>query len=102
MTPMKNTAYLELVVADFARELRELLNSAGVSYMNFEVSAAGRTGDGDLLITYRVSDSQYGGNAVNGGQPQPAVEELLRRRGWTSLHQPLCLPRGEPAAPSDD
>jgi len=81
---------VEAHVKHIVQELREKFQANDESAMLFEIVASGRP-DGEIKITYKIADSEYGSNKVKGYSLRPALEEFFRRKTWSSRNEPLAL-----------
>lgn len=79
------------------KALRARLADANESSFRFEVEVSGRVQEGEVKITYTLSDSLYGSNKVEGGNIDAVLAEFLRRKGWIIANQPLMLEGPPPA-----
>ena len=79
------------------KRIRKILADANVgSEFRFDIEVSGRVQQGDVLVAYKIGDS-YGFNQVTASSIDAAIEEYLRRRGWTARNKPLCISYdGEP------
>ena len=82
---------LHFVVCEAVKAVRQRLANADQSYFKLEIDAAGRVQEGDVKITYSLSDSIYGSNKVDGSSIEAVTTEFLRRKGWSERHAPLEL-----------
>ena len=56
------------------------------------IKAEGRVSEGDIKLTYTLSNGEYSDpNTIEGNELAAITEEYLRRHGWTERHQPLLL-----------
>jgi hypothetical protein len=62
------------------------------SYLNFNIEVDGRVLDGDLEIKFSFDGGSYK-SVTRGGNLANVVDEYLRRYGWNSKNDALCLPR---------
>lgn len=73
-----------------AIQIRDRLGDADLSNVNISVIATGRT-HGDLEIEYVVG-SYYNNEQVKANSLEAAVNEFLRRKGWTDVNKPVAIP----------
>jgi hypothetical protein len=90
----------ETILLEEVARVKERLKEASISLSGFtlEIHASGRL-DGDVEVSFAVS-GLYGEQECKAGQVSAAVEEFMRRKGWTERHAPLCLPNV--SAPASD
>jgi len=81
---------VEAHVKHIVEELRTKFADNDESGMLFEIIAGGRP-DGDIKITYKVADSEYGSGKVTGYSLRPTLDEFFRRKTWKQRNEPLAL-----------
>ena len=74
--------------------VRERLAEANIGSFNLQIKASGRTmtDRSEVKIEYRLGDSEWGYNSVEGNSLEAVCTEMLRRHGWNESHKPLALP----------
>lgn len=86
---------------EIKRVRRKLQRDERMSEFSIEIDVKGRVHDGDVKLTYSVCPSSWqNSDAVKGDDLDACVEELMRRRGWQSVHAPVAI--GYERVPSDD
>jgi len=92
-----HTKYLDLESAliEAVIRLRESLSELDMppNSFNLSIDADGRVMDGDVKITYRLTDNGYPSTDARGGTMVHVVHEFERRYGWSRRNEPLCLPK---------
>ena len=79
-----------ILLEEIARTKQTLRQDESLSGFELTITASGRL-VGDVSIIFKVADC-YGYAGCEAGSLAAALEEFLRRRGWTARHAPLCLP----------
>lgn len=85
---------------EIKRVRNQLKNIDEISDFSLKIEASGRVNDGDVKLTFEVSPSSYGYQAVKGRSLRAAVEEMLRRHGWQKHNDPIAISYEK--IPSDD
>jgi len=77
---------------EVTRILKRLKRDETVSYFSFTIEASGSV-NGDAKIEYKLytNDQEF----IKGNSVDALVDEMLRRRGWTSHNKPLMLTANE-------
>ncbi len=103
---MSNSEHLVAIVSfegalkrEIKRVRRELAKMEALPYMRLQITVEGRLHDGDMKLSYNISD-QYGINSTTGDELQSVIDEYMRRHGWQATHAPKAI--AYHAAPSDD
>ena len=73
-----------------AIQIRDRLGDADISNVNISVNATGRI-HSDLEIEYVVG-LYYNNEQVKANSLEAAVNEFLRRKGWTDINKPIAIP----------
>lgn len=85
---MTNQSFTEALV-ETVRNYRDRAAQAGLRTLCISIDIEGRV-DGDFKIAYEVREKYE--TSVKGNTLEDVFKEMLRRKGWQELHQPLCLP----------
>ena len=88
--PVPTWEQVEVHVKHIVQELREKFQANNENSLLFEIVASGRP-DGEIKITYKLADSEYGSNKVKAFSLRPCLDEFFRRKTWTSRNEPLAL-----------
>lgn len=80
------------VILMLAKEIRDEFDKNDKSHIHLTIEVAGRTRE-ELKLTYKLSTSMYGANAVNGGHIDRVLMEVLRREHWETLNSSVALPK---------
>lgn len=85
---------LDLYYRAAVSHIREMLGNADVGGFHFTIKASGRTmtDRSEVQIVYKLGDSEWGANSVEGDTLENVLSEMLRRHGWNEAHKPLTLP----------
>lgn len=75
---------------EIKRVREELKKAESLSTFKVEITASGRINDGEVKLTFRVSD-EYGSGSVKGDGMQACLDEYLRRNGWEKVHAAKAL-----------
>ena len=62
-----------------------------ISYFRLVINASGRVNDGEVEISYHISESSYGSDGVEGNNVKECLSEFLRRHGWNSINKPIAI-----------
>lgn len=90
MISRKTADFLRMALTQLIAEARQSYNAHNIANMNFTTMVSGRTA-GDLAVTFSFSESSYGSNAASSHDPAAALEEILRRHGWSKENSCLLL-----------
>lgn len=85
---------------EIARVLKKLKQDESCAWFSLALEASGRP-DGDIKIEYRLYDDQAQ-TYIKGQDLDAMTDELLRRRGWDKVNQPLMLTATEQARADAD
>lgn len=55
------------------------------------VKATGRILDGEIKLIYGLSCDYYNGNLVEGNSLSEVLQEVLRRKGWQKVNEPISI-----------
>ena len=80
------------VILMLAKEIREEFDKNNFPSINLQITVSGRTND-ELKLTYRLTKSEYGSGAVEGGHIDRVLMEVVRREHWQELNASLSLPK---------
>lgn len=85
---------LDLYYRAAVSHIRETLGQADIGGFHFTIKASGRTmtDRSEVQIVYKLGDSEWGANMVEGDTLDNVLAEMLRRHGWNEQHKPLSLP----------
>ena len=84
---------------EIKRVRRELAKLDSLPYMRLVIQASGRLHDGDMKLTYSLSD-EYSIDTTKGDAIQPVIDEFMRRHGWQAIHAPKAI--GYSKVPDED
>lgn len=79
---------------EIVRAKKKLARDESMASFKITIEASGRM-DGDTRIEFSVADNDWGSSIVKSHCLNAAIDELLRRRGWEELNQPLMLTANE-------
>jgi hypothetical protein len=83
-------------------KVRSALKAENIgSEFHLRVKADGRIQDGEVLITYELSDSVYYAASVQGDSLEAVLDEFIRRHTWNARHLPLAISAPPPAPDAD-
>ena len=72
-------------------EIRALLQEIEIlPAFRIDIEIDGRVHDGDLNVTFKISEGSYS-DATAGGDIDAVVREFMRRFGWKARNAPLRL-----------
>lgn len=82
----------EKILIEAVKALRKRLQQCeSVSSFALHISANGRVHDGDVSISFTLTDGSYRENQPMGARLGPVVEEFVRRHAWNERNAPLCI-----------
>lgn len=94
---MNNSVFIQLehLFAQAVEQIRSQLDGANISAFKFELHSSGRVATGDAKVSFVVGSCEYGTGAktVESNSIASALEECMRREGFTKSHQMIALPR---------
>lgn len=74
------------------KRLRERLANANIgSEFRLDIEVTGRVQEGEVKVTYKLSQGSYGQNATEGNSLAPTLDEFMRRYGWNSVNAPKAI-----------
>lgn len=90
MLSRKTADLFRMALTALVAEAREAYNYQHISQFNFTTTVSGRT-TGDLSVSFNFSENNYGYNEAKSHDPVAALEEILRRHGWSKNNSSLLL-----------
>lgn len=90
MLTRKTADLFRLALTSLVAEAREAYNMQTISQFSFTTTVSGRT-TGDLSVSFNFSENNYGYNEAKSHDPVAALEEILRRHGWSKNNSSLLL-----------
>lgn len=90
MLTRKTADLFQLALTSLVAEVRTAYNEQNIANLYFHTTVSGRT-TGDLSVSFSFSTSSYGGNEAKSHDPVAALEEILRRNGWSKNNSNLLL-----------
>jgi hypothetical protein len=80
--------------------IRRLFADQNAPRIFVEITAEGACDHGDVAITFRIGEGQYGDH-VSGGDVRQCVREYFRRKGWKRENDPIMISY-VPETPEED